>query len=51
MDEARDPIPRCGECDDGYVFEPPLQDGALGTCVPCEACRVLIQNYWRNYSG
>jgi hypothetical protein len=45
-------IPRCGECDDGWRFEPPLQDGARGTSVPCEECKRLAQEYWRNnYRG
>jgi hypothetical protein len=41
--------PRCGNCDDGYVFEPPLQDGGLGSTRPCPDCRRLIENFWRNY--
>lgn len=41
----------CGDCDGGYVFEPPLQDGALGVCVPCEACRRLANEFWRNYKS
>lgn len=41
--------PLCGECDGGYIFEPPLQDGALGVCVPCEKCISIAHEFWRNY--
>ena len=47
-----DKIPVCGECRGGYVFEPPLQDGALGVCVPCERCKQLALDYWaRSYKA
>ena len=42
-------IPICGQCDDGYTFEPPLQDGAQGSVEQCTACIQLAQSFWRNY--
>ena len=38
--------PSCGRCDDGYVTEPPLQDGGLCATRPCDVCRLLAQRFW-----
>lgn len=47
MNEDTTPGP-CGDpdCKDGYVFEPPLQDGARGVCVPCQRCAARWRAYW-----
>ena len=34
------------DCDDGYVFHPPLQEGALGCVTPCQQCANAWRRYW-----
>ena len=38
----------CGDpdCEDGYVFNPPLQDGARGFTVSCSRCEENWRRYW-----
>lgn len=39
-------VPECGQCEDGYITEPPLQDGGLCSVYKCPACRELAERYW-----
>lgn len=43
----------CGnpDCEDGYIFEPPLQDGGLGSVTQCNTCSRNWQAYWEVNDG
>jgi hypothetical protein len=45
--ERAEPGP-CGDpdCDDGYVFHPPLQEGARGCVTKCQRCADNWRRHW-----